>query len=211
MKKVSILAVLAVVFCFSTPSYGKGGARTGAYVGLGAVLGLENFDTDDLRDKLRPLLESSGVKNINFDESWGANGKVGYHFRPWLALEFRVDYLNEFQAKKTGKEDWKIDVEITTYMVNVRLVDKFYSVLPYVIGGLGYMDVDTDGRVVTPDFKDSSSKSNNGACGQFGVGMEYLFTPHFSMGTEITYVWGFGDVDDFRYGNWTILGMRYHF
>jgi hypothetical protein len=73
------------------------------------------------------------------------------------------------------------------------------------------MDVNTDGRLATPDFADSSSDSNNGACGQFGVGIEYLFTPHFSMGTEITYVWGFGDVDDFRYGNWNILGMRYHF
>jgi opacity protein-like surface antigen len=211
MKKISVLAAAVFVLCFSALSYAQGGARTGAYLGLGGNLGLENFDKDDLRDTLKPLLEPYGVKNINFDHSWGANGKVGYHFQPWLALEFRVDYLKEFQSKKNNPVDVNLKVEITTYMVNVRFVDKFYSVLPYLIGGLGYMRADTDGKVLTPDFAGSTSENYDGACGQVGAGIEYLFTPHFSVGTEITYVWGFGDVDDFRYGNWNILGFRYHF
>lgn len=221
MKKIWMLAVIAGLLSFSTPSHAKGGAGTGFYIGLGGSVAVENFDTDDLDG----FMQDRGGRGVEVENEWGINGKIGYFFQPWFALEFNIDYFSDFEQNagstrttQVGEGDpqvevfkQNVDVELITCMGVAKFVDKFYSARPFVCVGLGYMDVEADLKIKSPAFSDSKTKNYNGACGKLGLGLDYLFTPHLSLGTEVSYVWGFGDVNDFAYLYWQVLNVALHF
>ena len=221
MKRMWMLAVLGGLLCFSTPSYGKGGAGTGFYVGLGGSVAVENFDTDDLDD----FMKDRGGRGVEVQNEWGINGKIGYFFQPWFALEFNIDYFPNFEqnARSTrttqeGEEDPQeevikqdVDIEIFSYMGVAKFVDKFYSARPFVCFGLGYMDVEADMKIKGQTSSDGKTKDYNGACGKIGLGLDYLLMQNLSLGTEVSYVWGFGDVNDYRYLYWQVLNIALHF
>jgi len=207
MKRLWILPVLVFVLCFSTSSYGKGRDNTGLYVGVGGVFGVDNFDTDELDD----IAEQYGAGSVDVENEWGINGKIGYHFLPWFALEFSADYFDNFGTDSGDEVRVDADVELVTYMVTAKLVDKFYSARPYVCGGLGYMDVDAEVQLEGPGLIASESESFSDLCAKLGLGMDIFVNDHLSLGTEVAYVFGLGDVEDFRYLSWTVLQAAFHF
>jgi len=62
------------------------------YVGAGGSYAVEDFDDSP-----------------DYDNSWGANAKIGYHTHPLLDIELNFDYLNNFEYNA-------IDLEILTCM-----------------------------------------------------------------------------------------------
>jgi hypothetical protein len=133
MKRLWILPVLIFVLGLSTPSYGKDGGNTGLYVGAGGILGVDDFDTDDLND----YAEQFGARDVEFDNEFGINGRIGYHFLPWFALELSVDYFDEFEAGRADEVTIDTEVQLATYMVVAKVVAKFYSARPFLCAGLG--------------------------------------------------------------------------
>lgn len=207
MKRLWILPVLIFVLFFPTSSYGKDGDDTGLYVGAGGVFGADNFDTDELDD----IAEQYGARSVDVENEWGINGKIGYHFLPWFALELSADYFDNFGTDSGDEIRVDAEVEIVTYMVTAKLVDKFYSARPFVCAGLGYMDVDTDVQLEGPDLAESESDSFSDLCAKLGLGLNIFVNEHISLGTEVAYVLGLGDVEDFRYLSWTVLQAAFHF
>jgi len=221
MRKIWMLAVLAGLVCFSTPSYGREDAGNRFYIGVGGSAAVENFDTDDLDNFMIPR----GGRSVNVENEWGINGKIGYFFLPWFALEFNVDYFSDFtqdatstQTTQEGEEEpqvevfeQNVDIQLVTYMAVAKFVDKFYSARPFVCMGLGYMDVEAEMKLEGEASSESKTNDYGGACGKLGLGLDYLFTPNLSIGTEISYVWGFGDVQDYSYLYWQVLGIALHF
>jgi outer membrane protein W len=203
MKKFLTPLTLTLMIFFLTAPYAH--AATGLYVGAGGSYAVENFDDDNDFD------------NINYDNSWGINVKVGYHLHELLDLEFNYDYLNKFEVDDSStvagtRFDVDIDVEVMTYMFTLKGFFPIASekVKLSVIAGGGLMYADADRKVRFAGNSTSSSDDEIDGCAKFGLGFDYFIIQNFSAGIEGNYTLGFGDLDEIRYFNFT-LGVAYHF
>ena len=180
MKKFLTPLKLTLMIFFLISPYAH--AATGFYVGAGGSYAVENFDDDD------------DFENINYDNSWGINAKVGYHLHKLLDLEFNFDYLDEFEG------DAGTDVEVMTYMIGLKgffpIASEKVKLSVVAAGGLMYAEAGSD--------------DETDGCAKFGLGLDYFLIQNFSAGIEGNYTLGFGDLDEIRYFNFT-LGVAYHF
>ena len=214
MRKVLILAVLVMTFCFPMSSHGADAAGRGLYVGIGGSYNLEDLDVHDFDVTLE---EATSDLDVDFDDTWGVNAKVGYHLHDWLALEFNFDFISEFESDETysrGGEafDTKVELEVMTYMAVAKLSHGFgwEATRLFIVAGGGFMDADADGKVRVAGGSDSVSDSETDSCARLGVGVDFFATKRVSIGFEGSYVWGFGDLDEIQYFNLT-AGLGYHF
>ena len=204
MKKFVTPLKLALMIFFLLSSYAH--AATGLYVGAGGSYAVENFDDND-----------DDFENINFDNSWGINAKVGYHLHELVDLEFSYDYLHKFEVDDSStvagtRFDVDIEVEVMTYMFTLKGFFPIPSekVKLSVVAGGGVMYADADRKVKIAGNSTSTSDDEIDGCAKFGLGFDYFLIENFSAGIEGNYTLGFGDLDDIRYFNFT-LGVAYHF
>lgn len=94
MKKISILTVLVMVLCLYTSSYAANAAGHEGFMGIGGSWATENFDTDDVEDYLKPI-------DVDFDDAFGVNAKVGYHVNDNFSLAFAYSYLTGFDSDES--------------------------------------------------------------------------------------------------------------
>ena len=176
MKKHLFFAVLVVVIFYSTSLYAGQDHLDHFYVGIGGSYAVEDFDDSP-----------------DFDNSWGANAKIGYHTHPLLDIELNFDYLNKFEYNI-------VDLEIFTCMFVLK----------------GYFPVSTEkvklSTVVGAGLMHADFKSDDeiDLCGKVGLGLDFFAFQDISLGIEGNYTFGFGDLDEIRYFNFTI-GAAYHF
>ncbi len=211
MKKFSILTVL-LVLCFSTSSYAADAAGRTFYIGVGGSYAFEDYDVDELENELEEFASDS---DVDFDNTWGVNLKVGYHLKNWLSLEFDFDYLSAFEVDEEVDVlgvavDLDADVDVMTYMAVAKFTCVLEPVKPFVVVGGGIMDTDVDAKVSAIGYSDSDSESESDTCAKLGLGVDFFATSNVSIGLEGSYVRGFGDLDEVRYFNVT-LGLGYHF
>jgi len=128
----------------------------------------------------------------DYDNSWGVNAKIGYHTHPLLDIEFDFDYLSEFEANA-------VDLEILTYMIVLKgyFQQSTEKVKLSVIVGTGIMYADANGEET--DW-----------CAKAGLGLDFFATQDISLGIEGNYTFGFDDLEEIGYLNFTI-GAAYHF
>ena len=184
-----------------TGLYPNTNAATGLYIGAGGSYAIENFD--DI--------------GIDFDNTWGINAKIGYHFDPLLDIEFNYDYLHKFEGDDSlsvggTTVDVDVDIKVMTYIVALKGYFPFSteeSKLSVVAGvGLMYADFDIQGSV--DEISASVSNDEIDGCAKLGLGLDYYLTQNFSAGLEGNYTFGFDDLKDIQYFNFT-LGLAYHF
>ena len=156
---------------------------------------------------------------MDFDNSPGFRAKVGYHFSKLFSAEFAYDYFSDFSWSKTSgiigaPVKFKAEMEIMTFMISGKLSPDIGSVVvrPFITAGVGLMQGKLDLRASAPSigYSDSISDSNSDICGKLGVGVDFYATKNISIDTEVSYVAGFHDMDNFRYYNYN-LGVSYHF
>lgn len=178
----------------------------GFYVGVGGNYAFENFDIDNDID-------------VNIDNSWGVNARVGYQFNRLFSVEFVYDYLAEFSGSKTISDmgdtiKYEAEVELMTFMIAGKFSPNIGSeiVRPYITVGAGIMHGSSDETVsVTGWYPDLSvSTTDDGPCAKIGVGIDFSATKNVSIGIEGSYVMGFDTMDNIRYVNLN-LGVAYHF
>jgi opacity protein-like surface antigen len=212
MKKLSILTVLVMVLCFSTSSYGADAAGRTFYIGIGGSYASEAFDLDEVEDDLEAIASDS---DLDYDDTWGLNLKVGYHVNNWLSLEFDFDYLSEFEADE-GLDvlgvpvDLDVESDVITYMAMFKFTCVLEPLKPFIVAGGGIMDADVDAKASALGVSASASESETDTCAKLGLGVDFFVTKSVSIGLEGSYVRGFGDVDAIGYYNLT-LGLGYHF
>lgn len=211
MKKFLIFTVLFAILSFSTSLFAK---DVGPYIGIGGSYAYEDFDIDD------EDLEEVGI-DVDFDNTQGINLKAGYHFNKLFSLEFNFDFLPGFEWDDSTTYlgvPINVDVEgdITTYMLVGKITPDFGSeiIRPFVVAGFGIMhgeiDVDVTASAAGYSASVSVSDSETDTCAKIGIGVDFFSKENVSIGLEGNYVWGFGDMDEFRYMNYT-LGVAYHF
>jgi len=112
-------------------------ARGAGYVGVG---GSRVFDfIEDSLDDIPVLTD------IEVDDIWGVNGRVGYHLTSWLALEGEYEWLDDIHAHLGSLTIAHIGTQLAT--ANVRLIWPLGRFQPYLLGGAGAMFLNTRGIV----------------------------------------------------------------
>ena len=95
MSVVRPIAILALVFLLPAAALAgdDGFGRRGFYLGVGGSYGV-NFFEEEIEDQLA----KQGV-HISLKDTWGVNGRVGYRFASWFALEGLYEYMHNFETE----------------------------------------------------------------------------------------------------------------
>lgn len=202
MRKKLFLACLVTIFFIPAAVYAQSFGKQ-YYVGLGASYSFEDIKWGD-------------VDNA-FDNTFGVNGKLGYHAHDLLDIEFVVNWVGESDASGgylVGGRPLTYDAELKamTYMFALKgffPMSTEYTKLSVIAGGgimhaKGKLNVQYAGRLA------SASVSETDLCAKVGMGLDHYVTPEISIGMEGNYTWGFSDLSDIRY--WQLsMGVAYHF
>lgn len=200
MRKYFVLFVLITLVIVFKTSFAQSAEIKRFYIGAGGTYAIENFDGGD------------------YDNSWGANAKIGYKLHPLADLEFAVGYLDEFEDDLHGLQVPGMNIEgeaslsVTTYMIVIKgyfpiSTDKVrMSVL--VGGGLMHADNDTNLRFANISY--SGSYDDTDFAWKVGLGADFYATQELSLGVEGNYTMGINDLDGLEYFDIT-LGVAYHF
>jgi opacity protein-like surface antigen len=116
------------------------------------------------------VARNSPIKNFNVvsGDAVGVTARLGYRLRPWFAAEFQVEYVPPMTTTATienksiattpgGQDATQIGVietmtsthEMTTGMLNARVILPMGRVQPYMLGGAGFVYAQTTGEFMT--------------------------------------------------------------
>jgi len=150
MKKLFVLGLLVAASSVSATSYAREG---GAYIGIGGSYAINDFYTEKFEDRAVPI-------EVNIDDTWGANAKLGYHVNEFFAVEAVFDYLSGFETSEvladptmTGaasvrriiSEDGELDV--MTFMLAGKFSWPGRAIEPYGLIGGGVMHANWDRKL----------------------------------------------------------------
>lgn len=207
MKKIITLITLITVLFITTPSLA---IDPGIYIGVGGSFASEDFDINDTG------LEEFGL-SVDVEDTYGINLKVGYRVNDISSWEVRVDYLPGFEWEDEGEYRGttftaKVKGDILTCMLATKLSPNLGSdyIRPFVIAGFGFMHGKIDVDVSANGHSASASATETDLCVKAGLGIDLFMSKSFSLTGEGSYVVGLGDMDEFRYINYTV-GINYYF
>jgi len=208
MKKFLVLVCFASVLCLSAVTYGQQQPAHKGYFGVGGSYIAEDVD-------LASVSLYGAVYEPDFDDTAGINVKVGGYITEYLSLEMNFDYLFESSWSETRYVYYtpvtcQMSAEVWTLMLAGKLFVAPGSLRPFLTAGWGLMRLDLDEKISIPGAAISSSDNETDMCTKLGVGVDYFIDDNKSLGLEVAYVLGHGDLDEIRYFDYT-LGFAYHF
>lgn len=142
-------------------------SRQGVWLGVGAGYALQDFSLPGGHDD---------AADVAF--------RAGYRGLPWLGVEFLGEVLTTFDADDSRAAD----VDGYLVSVNARAIAPLGRVEPWLMAGLGVLDVDTDRRSRRDDFAFRSA-----------AGVDLYLTAHWVLYGEASYLLPTGDVERFDY------------
>jgi opacity protein-like surface antigen len=155
-------------------------ARSGPYIGVGASYGfnlLESSFDDVLGD------------DVDVDDTWGANARLGYRVLSWFAVEAQYEYLDNFEV---SIDDFRLaDLKAQTISGNLRFIVPIRRFQPYLVMGAGATFFDLDDNQVPGLDVDNSSFS-----GRIGLGFDVYVTRHIVVGIGADAVLSTAEVTD---------------
>jgi len=168
------------------------------YVGVSGLYAIESIDSDNTQDKF------SNPVTIDFDSSWGVQVKGGLVLNKLISVEAVVENITPFQADLDAGE---AKIYVTQFSINGKITcPAFDTFVPYLIGGVGYLNGFED-----IDYAGETSKTSNwGLSARGGAGLDYFLTDAMALNFESTYTTGFGDVDYVTYTA-VSLGVSFYF
>ena len=195
-KVTALLACLVCVGFLAAGELTAGDSKM--YLGFYGLWAGEQIDVDQTKRKF------TGPINVDFDDSWGVQGRFGYKLSDLLTAEALFEYITPFEAIGGANSD-ELDVKHLSF--NAKVTCPAYKVwVPYFIAGLGVMnaheDIHFNGR--------RSETSNWGTALRGGLGVDWYIDPKISLGLEGAYALGMGGVSHIEYTT-IALGVAYHF
>jgi hypothetical protein len=153
-------------------------SRNGAWVGAGGGFVLEDFDRDGFYD-------NSGVLSF----------RAGYRGLPYLAIELLGEVLPEFEGDQASDGD----VDGFAVTANGKLFLPLGRFEPWIMGGLGFLDINPDRKAREDDF-----------ALRFAAGLDCYLAPRWALYFETAYVLPTGKVSDYRYSQYS-TGLLFRF
>ena len=182
MRTSLLLASIALVTALAAPSARADSdfARSGPYIGVGATYGfnlLESSFDDVLGD------------DVDVDDTWGANARLGYRLLSWLAIEAEYEYLDNFEVSVDNMR--LADLQAQTISGNLRFIVPIRRFQPYLVLGAGATLFKLDDNQVPGLDVDHSSFS-----GRIGLGFDVYVTQHIVLGIGADAVLSNAEVKD---------------
>jgi opacity protein-like surface antigen len=195
--------------------------RPGFFVGAGTNYAIEEFtgdvtaeldvaqfdpDADELRGEM--------TDEIEFDNSFGINGRFGYRCHSRFSVETEIEWTNGFEAdieKETSGKVGTTDLEPIVVTTNAKAYLMTGRIQPFLLAGLGLMRMEYKERDTTRDPVPSDKKQRyrkTRFAMKIGAGVDYYLTKNVVVGLDVDYVNGFSlDVDYVLIGG----GVQYRF
>jgi opacity protein-like surface antigen len=166
---------------FALPTWAQDYSRTGAYVGVGGQLAIEDW---------------GDAGGFGLNPGYGGQLLLGYRSRDWIAAEFEVVYT-QFEADELFG-DATIEFDFVTYTLNAKVFPSYLladgaeparKLQPYLKLGLGGMHVDADLNV----GGGGDSAEGDGFALRFGGGLDWYINEQFLVFLDGSYTAPFGD------------------
>jgi opacity protein-like surface antigen len=159
-----------------------GYARDGWYVAVAGVRALDNFATPEHRVK----------------DSFGVNGRLGFRFLEYAALEFEYERVFEFELRSPSSRS---DFEVNVFTANARGYLPLWKIgswaerlHPYALAGIGLHQVDVDVHgSPAGSFRDGQRGS---FAVRMGGGLDLYLTDRLVLFQETSYVLPASDDND---------------
>ena len=156
--------------------------------------------------------------DLDLDDSWGLNARVGYRFTRFFAAEVQYEWIDEFDYhfSSSGVDLGGASTEGHTFTLNGKLIAPIWRIQPYLLLGLGFSVYDFEDS--TPFNALGGSGTHVAFAGRAGIGIDFHFTDHISVyseGSVLATTRDFeepdtGDYDDYYYLGITV-GLQYRF
>ena len=151
--------------------------RAGPLLGIGGGYALDDFD---------------GI-GMATDGSGSINGHVGYHWNPWdiggwrlgMATDLQVERYFQFGGSAGEVNGWAIGLNERFYPIDGRFQ-------PFAEIGITYLDLET-----TNTNNANVNKTDDGVATRFGLGLDVYATNKFLITTDVSYLLGHGELDDY--------------
>ncbi len=154
-------------------------SRNGGYLGLGGAFALENFRDEG-----------------DQDDSASIAFRAGYRGYPWLAVELLGEVLTAFDdSSQQGN-----DVKGFVVTVNAKAIAPLGRVEPWLMAGIGFLDIDADRRSGRRD--DFAFRS--------AAGLDVYLTPSWALYGEASYLLPTGEVKRYEHATFG-GGILYRF
>jgi opacity protein-like surface antigen len=173
------------------------------YLGLGPLWVWQNFHESSHR-----FTGGTGA-NVDADDSWGAEARLGYRLLPQLALEVQGQYYGEskFDARLPGAvgSSQVGSFEGVGATGNFKVYPIQGRFQPYVLGGLGLM-----WARVRNDIPGALNDNRTELAGRGGLGMDIYLDKHVAFNVEGSYLQPATSLKDFPVAAIT-GGVQFHF
>jgi opacity protein-like surface antigen len=168
MRKPTLAVWIALLCLLAAPPPAAADsdfARSGPYLGVAATYGFNLVESafDDVLD------DALGDEDIDVDDTWGANARLGYRATSWFAIEAEYEYLDNFEVSIGDVR--AADLRAQTISANLRFIAPIKRFQPYLVLGAGATLFDLDDNRVPGLEVDHSSFS-----GRIGIGFDVYAT-----------------------------------
>jgi opacity protein-like surface antigen len=178
--------------------------RLGFYIGIGPSWFAEQF-------------EGEVGRFVPHDNSWGFNFRFGYRFWEYMAVEGLYEYADDFGDSELFFDDFgdefnlETDIQTNVFTANLKLIAPFGRFQPYLGGGAGFMQANTDLDVTGPGrFREFEFDSDFVFAGRVMGGFDVYITPQVALYADSSWVIPTSDLEDLEYVS-VNLGARYIF
>ena len=212
---------LAMVLVAGSAFADNDGGESSPFVRPGFYIGASGVHASDIFEgEIEDIVEDSfGVPvKVDVEESWGANGRIGYRLGSWFAAEIQYEWIDPFGVDLSvgGLDVRGASLEAQTVTLNGRLIAPIWRTQPYLLIGVG-------GAFY--DFKDNTagnilggSGDRTGFAGRTGGGFDVYLANNLVLNAEATVLLTTGDfntpaaddLDDLYYLS-VGVGLRYQF
>ena len=127
------------------------------------------------------------IENIDNadDNTGGFSLGVGYRMGPRAAIELEYEWLDDFGSGGVEVSAWMLGVNGRYYLLQSQ-------VQPFLLLGGGLLVAENDAAGFSDDDEVFAIR--------LGAGGEIYLTDRLALTTEATYVFPFGELDDFQFG-----------
>ncbi len=133
---------LAMVLVAGSAFADNDGGESSPFVRPGFYIGASGVHASDIFEgEIEDIVEDSfGVPvKVDVEESWGANGRIGYRLGSWFAAEIQYEWIDPFDVDLSvgGLDVRGASLEAQTVTLNGRLIAPIWRTQPYLLIGVG--------------------------------------------------------------------------
>ncbi|MEW5733637.1 MAG: outer membrane beta-barrel protein [Thermodesulfobacteriota bacterium] len=188
--------------------YGPSVVKKPFFMELGAAYSLEMLDINDLTFNVKPV-----GHEVDFADSWGIQGRIGYQITEIFAVEGGLEWINGYKWEGSynfyGVPSYaQIEVNVQFVTLCARLmppIGQLYWFRPYLIFGPGFMNVQVNSDARFNGVPKNYTETETHPMGKAGFGMDFYLNESMSVGIEGYYCWGMQEVDEVQFTNIAVL------